>query len=305
MNITVAICTWNRAGLLGQTLDAMTRLRIPEGVTWELLVVNNNCTDDTDQVTAAYTGRLPLRRLWELRPGKSNACNLAVREALGEYMLWTDDDVLVDPNWIAVYCGAFRRHPTAAVFGGRIDPWFAGTPPAWLREVFPRVAVAYAAVDHGDAELPMSWVRFPFGANMVIRTAEQRQHLYDPTLGPQRNAGLRGEETDVICSILKAGSEGWWVPKARVKHYIPPERQTVRFLRSWYTGYGRIFAREIDVAETSKWFGRPRWLWRKALERELCYRFRRLCGRSAQWVEDLIQASTAWGMLRSLGERGV
>jgi hypothetical protein len=52
MHVTVAICTWNRAGLLAQTLEQMRQLVIPPGVTWELIVVNNNCTDDTDQVIA-------------------------------------------------------------------------------------------------------------------------------------------------------------------------------------------------------------------------------------------------------------
>ena len=63
--ITVAICTWNRAQLLDQTLTEMRKLRIPPGIEWELLVVNNNCTDDTDGVLDRHEGRLPIRRLFE------------------------------------------------------------------------------------------------------------------------------------------------------------------------------------------------------------------------------------------------
>ena len=140
MKITVALCTWNRASLLAQTLEAMTHLRVPSEIDWELLAVNNKCTDGTDQVIASYGGRLPLRRLYEPSSGKSYACNLAVREADGDYILWTDDDVLVDADWIAAYGRAFCRYPTAAVFAGRIDPWFAGKTPLWLSQVFPPVA---------------------------------------------------------------------------------------------------------------------------------------------------------------------
>src|SRR4051794_35896246 len=103
MNVTVAICTWNRAGLLDQTLSEMGRLRIPSGLEWELIVVNNNCTDPTDEVIARHTGRLPIRRVSEPRPGQSNARNAAVRVARGDYIVWTDDDVLVDPLWLAAY----------------------------------------------------------------------------------------------------------------------------------------------------------------------------------------------------------
>src|SRR4051812_37235025 len=103
MLITVAVCTWNRAGLLDRTLSRMCQLRVPEGVEWELLVVNNNCTDETDAVLARYQGRLPLRRLSEPSQGHSHARNRAVRAARGELLIWTDDDVLVEPDWIAGY----------------------------------------------------------------------------------------------------------------------------------------------------------------------------------------------------------
>jgi glycosyltransferase involved in cell wall biosynthesis len=47
VNVSVAICTWNRAKLLDPTLDSLAGLRIPDGLDWEVLVVDNGCTDDT------------------------------------------------------------------------------------------------------------------------------------------------------------------------------------------------------------------------------------------------------------------
>lgn len=93
---SVAICTWNRAALLRQTLENMTKLLIPPGVEWELLVVNNNCSDATDEVIDSFSARLPIRRVFEAKPGLSNARNAAVRQARGEYVLWTDDDICVE-----------------------------------------------------------------------------------------------------------------------------------------------------------------------------------------------------------------
>jgi glucosyl-dolichyl phosphate glucuronosyltransferase len=65
MFVSVAVCTWNRASLLDRTLQQMRRLQIPAGVGWELLVVNNRCTDETDAVLAAHGNVLPIRRLYE------------------------------------------------------------------------------------------------------------------------------------------------------------------------------------------------------------------------------------------------
>ena len=132
MLVTVAICTWNRGKLLDQTLTQLRHLRIPEGVTWELLVVNNNCTDDTDAVIARHERHLPLRRLFEPKQGHSNARNCAVDHARGEYLIWTDDDVTVCREWLQVYEAAFEAHPEAAFFGGPIRPRFEGNPPRWL-----------------------------------------------------------------------------------------------------------------------------------------------------------------------------
>ena len=120
LRITVAICTWNRSPSLRQTLDGFTGIAAPAATKWELLVVNNNCTDGTDEVIRAFEDRLPVRRAFEPRPGLSHARNRAIAEATGDYILWTDDDVTVCRDWLVAYADAFRRWPDAALFGGPI-----------------------------------------------------------------------------------------------------------------------------------------------------------------------------------------
>lgn len=57
MRVTVAVSTWNRAQLLQRTLARMCDLRVPAGVDWELILVNNNSSDTTEQVaTSSPTG---------------------------------------------------------------------------------------------------------------------------------------------------------------------------------------------------------------------------------------------------------
>src|SRR5258708_18628298 len=99
MHITVGICTWNRCELLTQTLSRLRTLAVPPDVDWEVLVVNNNSTDRTDAVVDSFVGRLPIRRLFEPRPGVACARNRVLREGRGDCVLWTDDDALVDENW--------------------------------------------------------------------------------------------------------------------------------------------------------------------------------------------------------------
>ena len=298
MLITVAICTWNRCELLRQALEQMTRLVIPSGMDWEILVVNNNCTDATDEVIAAFESRLPIRRLFEQKPGQSNARNAAVREARGKYILWTDDDVLVDEQWVAAYVTAFEQWPEAAFFGGLIRPWFAVPPPAWLERTWPIVAGAYATRDLGCQPVRFDGIgNIFFGANYVVRSAEQRRYCYDPQLGLRPGGNLRGDELEVLNALLADGYQGWWVPEASVSHYIPRERMTVRYIRKFYFGYGEYVAMREPSWHGPMLFGKPRWLWRYAMRVEARYRRHRLTSSPEVWMKYLIDAGTVWGRL--------
>ncbi|MDQ3810346.1 MAG: glycosyltransferase [Chloroflexota bacterium] len=305
MQLTVAICTWNRCDLLRQTLARMTELVVPGGVDWELLVVNNNSSDATDEVIASFAGRLPVRRLFEARPGKSNALNLAAREARGTYILWTDDDVLVDSQWIAEYHRAFLHWPDASIFGGAIDPWFAGTPPRWLQQALPRVGNVYATRDLGGEPLPLSDECLPYGANMAVRRADQLRYLYDPSLGPRPESVFGGEETKVLRAMLADGATGWYVPRARVRHYIAEHRQTTRYLRRYFLGYGEACARPAGERSELTVLGRPLWLWKQVVTEETRYRVRRLTSEPDVWIEDLISSSLSWGQFRAFASGGV
>jgi glycosyltransferase involved in cell wall biosynthesis len=107
-------------------------MNVPRRIDWEVVVVDNGSTDDTPGVLKSFAGRLPLRNVVETRRGHSPARNRAVDTANGDYLLWTDDDVIVEPGWLAAYADAFARWPQAAVFGGPIRARFDPPPPKWL-----------------------------------------------------------------------------------------------------------------------------------------------------------------------------
>jgi glycosyltransferase involved in cell wall biosynthesis len=299
MRLTVAICTWNRAALLRQALGRMTQLTIPPEVEWELVVVNNNCTDDTDEVIRAFAPRLPIRPLFEPRPGHSNARNLAVREASGEYILWTDDDALVGEDWLSAYFRSFQRWPTATFFGGPVEPWFAAPPPRWLERAFSSLGPVWAMRDFGPHPVPLSTNRLPFGVNMAIRTLEQRQNPYDTRLGHRPGLPMACEETHLLRSLLADGHHGWWVPEARVLHYIPRDRMTTRYVRTVGFRYGAYLALTAPPWTGPRLFGKPRWVWRHVVNAEATYQLHRLFSTPEVWVRKLIDTGQAWGQLLS------
>ena len=299
MLITVSICTRNRAATLRNTLASIERAR-PVDCDWELLVTDNGSSDDTLAVVDSYAGRLPIRWQVEKTPGVAHARNAAARAAKGEYLVTTDDDTLVDHDWLAAYVNAFRAYPDTDLFGGRIIPVFEEPKVPWFERVASHFGGPLAIRDLGDRPvvLPVEMDYVPYGANCAVRTRVQRLFPFDTRRGPGQT--YLGEETTSFFAMMRAGHQARWVPASRVDHLISAHRQSVAYIRWWYELLGRTLIWDgQDQYEGIMWFGAPRWLWRRAVTRELKLRLAQATRQPAEtWALQLINVSLDWGRLR-------
>ncbi len=301
LQLTVAVCTWNRCDLLGRCLERLTRLAVPPDVAWELVVVNNGSTDHTDEVIESFSHRLPLRGLFEPMPGLSNARNRALSEAEGDYILWIDDDVLVHDDWLTAYARAFRRWPDASIFGGPIEPMFEGDPPAWLPRVLDQIGGVYGRQTLGDQPTALSVDRVgegPYGGNMAMRRDALLAFRFDPELGVRHGQYSVGEETELLRRMLAAGLTGWWTPEPRVRHLIPAGNQTLRYVRRWMVGAGRFKAQSLGRSVEMRPHYRRHRLIAWMIRHEAQFQIKRHIVPPERWIRDLIQASQAWGQLQ-------
>jgi len=292
--------------MLARVLESFCAQVVPEGVSWELLVIDNGSTDGTNATATAFAGRLPLRLVEEPKQGLSAARNRAVSESRGEYLLWIDDDAIPSPGWIAAYLAAFSAWPEAALFGGPIEVAFDAPPPPWFVRVLPAVGGVYGQRDLGKKPIQLQAIvtELPFGTNYVTRTAEQRRFPYDTTLGrhpqhPTRSA----EETDVLLSMLESGLDGRWVPTASVTHLKELDRATTTFIAAQIGDYGAYQAVRFPPPGR-RLFGAPVALWWKWVRSWARYGFGRLCRPPEWWIHQLVQASETSGAIRGLrGQR--
>lgn len=297
LRVSLAICTWNRAASLERTLRSMIALSVPADVQWELIIVNNACSDATDEVIASFSDKLPIRRAYERTPGLAIARNRAVAEATGEYIVWTDDDVLVDPGWLTAYCDAFRAWPGAQVFGGPIEPLFEGEPPSWLPRVLDQIGWVYGRQSFGQEPVRLSPDNIdggPYGANMAFRMDVLRKRGFDSRLGVRHEEYATGEETELIRETLLAGGEGWWIPMTPVMHLIPRSNQTTRYIRRWMVGRAR--AASIARGDNVPLSRIPR-IWLRIAWHELAFQTLRLVGPPETWIQPLLRTSYARGRL--------
>jgi len=291
MDVTVAICTWNRAKLLDATLAQMCKLRIPSGITWELLVVDNNCTDDTPRVIERYADRLPVKRLLEEKQGVANARNCSLRHALADLLLCTDDDVLVAEDWFEEYVKAAERWPNAGYFGGPIAPWYEHEPPQWFRDNHTHLASSIALLDLGPVEAVIPDDSPPFGANMALRRKAFSTRWFDSNLGRNRYDQVGAEETTYLRQLATDGFQGVWVPKAKVRHYVLGKRLTLNSVRRFWVGLGRT---EVRLARASGQ-GTPRWVYRALLQSYATYAWQRAT-RNPNWIRSFTRLSRLRGV---------
>jgi len=281
LEVTVVICTRNRGDLLRRVLGSLSRLKDIESLSWEVVVVDNGDPGVVSKVVEEFTDRLPIRWVPESTPGLSHARNKGVSEARGKYIVWTDDDVLVDPNWLSAYVNAFRAYPEAVAFGGQIEPVLDQPTPGWFEANKDLLADLMAKREFEQQPLSVEQDILPFGANYAVRAEEQKAVQYESKLGVSPTMMRSGEESQVISHILTTGHGGRWVSGSKVFHVIPSERQSKSYIIKYYKGQGEThaFLNEHGMAWSADHelpknspilFGAPLWAWRRALKSGLC-----------------------------------
>src|SRR5262249_24614838 len=151
LDLSVVVPTWNQAGFLDALLASLAAQVVPPSLVWEVVVVDNNCTDDTAGVVARHVaaGRIPgLRPRLEPTQGARAARCRGHRETAAPLLALVDDDTVLEPGWVAAAAAFMAAHPRAGIVGGRIAiAWAAPPTPMCLR-----YAGQLAAQDYGDAE---------------------------------------------------------------------------------------------------------------------------------------------------------
>lgn len=267
MDLSVILCTYNRARLLDTALRSLESVRKPSGLSWELLVVDNNSSDHTKDVVEAAKSRsgLPCRYVFEPRQGKAHALNTGIARADADVLAFTDDDVSFEAGWLGAVWRAFDD-PTCLGIGGQIVPVWTSPRPRWYSDTGPyALMTAIVRYEFGDQLQPV--IQPPWGANMAYRRKAFTQYGgFDPRFGPIGRTLMRGEDILFARRLLAAGERLLYVPDAIVYHPVEPERLRKRYFRAYYYQNGRMEIRMCPVPpDAVRWFGIPRYMLRGLL----------------------------------------
>lgn len=249
--ITIAICTYNNAESLSVTLESLCGLFCPDWLDYEILVVNNNSSDNTVQVFEEYVPVLGarLKLIDELKQGLSYARNAALKESRGRVVSFIDDDVIVDKGWLLAVAECFKKYD-ASVVGGKSYLIYPGNRPEWITE---HLEIYLSRLDYGDSVIEDVENEL-YGLNFSVdREKALEVGGFDFRLGRVGTSLASGEEGDLMERIRRCGGKIVYEPAAIVGHVVPESRVRKKwFVKRVYEGAVCLEKKRITDKESER-----------------------------------------------------
>ena len=284
IEVSVVVCTYNRSALVTRALESLLAQEA-DASTYEVIVVDNNSTDDTRAVVKSMMARsrCELRYIFEGKQGLSYARNAGIAQARAPIITFTDDDVNATPFWVSQIKRAFDQHPEVDYIGGKVLPlWNKVKPPAWLTR---HHWAPLALTDYGDQEVYVDRHNAIclIGANLSVRRSVfERVGLFASEFQRVKHSIGSIEDHEFQIRVWQAGLRGLYVPEVVVETEVQADRLTKAYHRRWHRGNGEYYAMmrlyEIEAAdgqlvdgqrEMVMLFGTPSFTYRELLVNSL------------------------------------
>jgi len=238
--ISVIICSYNRANYIVQALKSLSEQSLPKSK-FEVIVVDNNSTDNTESVCSDYMKEnidLHAFYLTETQQGSSFARNTGAKQASGELLVFMDDDAVAHKDFLENILFFFKSHPTAGGLGGRIIPLYIPHEPKWMSHF---VSSLVGNFHYSEILKEFSKGKYPLESNMTVRKKD-----FDAISGFSENLpGVKGtlriggEGKDFFFRLKKSGKTIFYDPSVQVQHIVETAKLTRAYMYRVASGIGR------------------------------------------------------------------
>lgn len=242
LDFSIVIPTYNGANRLPELLDRLQNQVNTENISWEIIVVDNNSTDNTAEVVRQYqehwTFSYPLKYYLEDKQGAAYARKKGVTVASGEIIGFLDDDNYPLANWVTAAYTFAQKYPKAGAYGSQIHPDWEVEPPPDFDKIIPFLAIT----ERGNEPLfydPRKKL-LPPSAGLVVRKAAWLASVPNHTILTGRVTGnmLTSEDLEMLGYIQAGGWEVWYNPEMEIYHRIPSFRLKKEYLIPFFRGIG-------------------------------------------------------------------
>lgn len=236
--VSAVICSYNRARFIINAVDSLFGQQYDKNL-YEVIVVDNNSTDNTVALLAEYKAAHPdynFRYYVEHNQGVAYTRTRCAQEAKGEIIAYLDDDSTAQPGWLASIASFFDEHPATWSVGGKITPRFLTGIPDWYSKYFFGLVGNF---DQGPNVKKLTGTRYPCGANMAFRKKVFDEIGYFNTdLGRRGTGLLANEEKDIYLRILAHHHDVHYLPHVEVLHSVEANKFDKAYVRRHSMGIG-------------------------------------------------------------------
>ena len=233
--IDLIICTYNNCESLNNVLESISGQQVHSDIHWRVLVVNNNCTDQTNELVEKFIGSkdFPISMVLEPSQGLTPARLCGVNNTHGDWLAFIDDDCILTPNWLEETAKFAREHPDCGAIGGKVILDWEVSPPDFLL----KFGWLFAEQNYGEVA---KRVQCLVGAGIVIsRKALEEVGWVEKQILQDRVGKKLISGGDVEIGLrLSAKYDLWYNPKAQLRHRIPEYRMSTSYLKRITFGLG-------------------------------------------------------------------
>jgi len=233
------ICTYNRAEYLPQALQALAIQNESSLNYFEIVIINNNSTDNTQQVVQDFVAQHPhLSVIYanEEKQGLSHARNKAIEVSTAPWLAFLDDDAYVDKNYTTELVRFIQTYNEIKAIGGPILLDFLSTPPNWYTPYLGSL-LGYFKPYKTSQYFKKNF--YPRGSNMIFhRSLFEKYGIFNPNLGRIGRNMMGSEEKDMFQRIYKGNEKVYYLHTAIIYHLVPEFRTKVDFIKKQAIGVG-------------------------------------------------------------------
>ena len=237
VKISVIIPTWNRSFYLKKAINSFLEQTFSQKF-YEIIVVDNNCTDDTKQIVQdmSINKEVNVKYFFQKAQGLHHATNLGICKSKGEIIVFGDDDIIVEKNFLEKIYNTFQNDKTIGIVGGKIIPIWDETPPQWIYDYGSnKIHSVFAYLDYGNNYKILD-KEYVFGCNFSIKK-EVAINIggRPPDTFPKHLKHLSGGgEAMMVNYVRNLGLTVIYQPEAVVYHHASVKRATIEYFIDRY-----------------------------------------------------------------------
>ncbi|WP_411768227.1 glycosyltransferase [Winogradskyella sp. A3E31] len=242
--VSIVIVTYNGVGRLQPTLVHIADQKHID-FPCELLLIDNNSTDGTSsfvkETWETLGAPLALRIEVEKQSGTMFARQRGIDSSNYRYMVFCDDDNLLNPNYIRQAYDRIKSNEKIAAVGGQgIIEYNGSSASKWMTPAFER---NYGCGPQGKSDGDTTYDKGCLYTAGAILDRQWLSKLYSAGFrsvlkGRDSKSLVAGEDTELTMALKLIGAELHYYSELSFKHVMTPQRITWAYLKRLHEGFG-------------------------------------------------------------------